>query len=155
MPLQFGEFTFDRAARQLLRGGKAVHLEPKAFELLDLLLERRPEAVSKPEIRDRLWPDTFVSESSLTTLVAQVREALGDDRGKAKHIRTVHGFGYAFTARGRDSQGDRRSIARSPGHLGKADHPARARREHSRARRGSGGPDRRAGSLPTPRAHRP
>jgi DNA-binding winged helix-turn-helix (wHTH) protein len=100
MPLQFGEFTFDRATRQLLRGGRDVHLEPKAFELLDLLLERRPEAVSKPEIRDRLWPDTFVSESSLTTLVAQLREALGDDRGKAKHIRTVHGFGYAFTAGG-------------------------------------------------------
>lgn len=100
MRVQFGGFTFDRATRQLLRGGQEVHLEPKAFELLDLLIERRPEAVSRAEIRDRLWPKTFVSESNLTTLVAQVRGALGDDRRKPKHIRTVHAFGYAFTSIG-------------------------------------------------------
>src|SRR5262245_53296213 len=96
MRVEFGEFTLDRGARQRLRGGKALHLEPKALELLGLLLERRPEAVGKPEIRDRLWPDTFVSESNLTGLVAQVREALGDDPRQPRYIRTVHGFGYAF-----------------------------------------------------------
>jgi DNA-binding winged helix-turn-helix (wHTH) protein len=96
MRVEFGEFTLDRGARRLLRGGKELHLEPKALELLGLLLERRPQAVSKPEIRDRLWPDTFVSESNLTGLVAQVREALGDDPRQPKYIRTVHGFGYAF-----------------------------------------------------------
>ncbi len=97
MRLEFGEFTLDRGARRLLRGGKELHLEPKALELLGLLMERRPEAVGKPEIRDRLWPDTFVSESNLTGLVAQVREALGDDPRQPRYIRTVHGFGYAFT----------------------------------------------------------
>jgi Tol biopolymer transport system component/DNA-binding winged helix-turn-helix (wHTH) protein len=96
MRVEFGEFTLDRGARQLLRRGKPLHLEPKAFDLLGLLLERRPEAVAKPEIRDRLWPDTFVSESNLTGLVAQVREALGDDPRTPRYIRTVHGFGYAF-----------------------------------------------------------
>ena len=100
MRVQFGEFTFDRATRQLLRAGTEVHLEPKAFELLDLLLKRRPEAVSKPEIRDRLWPDTFVSESNLARLVRRVRGSLGDDRRQPKYIRTVHGFGYAFLAVG-------------------------------------------------------
>jgi DNA-binding winged helix-turn-helix (wHTH) protein len=100
MRLEFGEFTLDRGARQLLRGGKALHLEPKALELLVLLVERRPEAVAKPEIRDRLWPDTFVSESNLTGLVAQVREALGDDPRQPTYIRTVHGFGYAFAGEG-------------------------------------------------------
>ncbi len=106
MRVQFGEFTLDRAARQLLRGGKALHLEPKAFELLDLLLQKRPEAVAKPEIRDRLWPETFVSESNLTGLVAQVRDALGDDPRQPRYIRTVHGFGYAFAGIGEEASGE-------------------------------------------------
>ncbi len=97
MRLHFGEFTLDRATRQLLQAGEERHLEPKAFELLDLLLERRPEAVSKSTIHDDLWPNTFVSESNLTDLVAQVRQALGDRPRKPRFIRTVHGFGYAFS----------------------------------------------------------
>jgi DNA-binding winged helix-turn-helix (wHTH) protein len=93
MQLRFGECVFDSGSRRLTRGGEPVHLEPKTFELLELLLERRPAAVAKTAIRDRLWPRTFVSESSLTTLVAQLRRALGEDD---RLIRTVHGFGYAF-----------------------------------------------------------
>ena len=93
MQLRFGEFVFDSESRRLTRGDEPVHLEPKAFELLELLLERRPAAVAKAAIRDRLWPRTFVSESSLTTLVAQLRKALGEDD---RLVRTVHGFGYAF-----------------------------------------------------------
>jgi DNA-binding winged helix-turn-helix (wHTH) protein len=104
MRVQFGDFTLDRAARQLVRGGRELHLEPKAYELLDLLLARRPAAVSKREIRDQLWPDTFVSESSLTDVVAQLRAALGDDRRRAKYVRTLHGFGYAFAATAEDSK---------------------------------------------------
>ncbi len=106
MRVQFGEFTLDRGARQLLRGGKALHLEPKAFELLDLLLQKRPQAVGKPEIRDRLWPETFVSESNLTGLVAQVRDALVDDPRQPRYIRTVHGFGYAFSGIGEEPSGE-------------------------------------------------
>ena len=97
MRVSFGRFVLDRATRQLLRDGEARHLEPKAFELLDLLLTRRPEAVSKGEIQQRLWPDVFVSESSLTGLVAQIRQALADARKRPRFIRTVHGFGYAFS----------------------------------------------------------
>ena len=93
MQLRFGELAFDSETRRLTREGRPVHLEPKAFELLELLLERRPAAVAKAAIHDRLWPRTYVSESSLTTLVAQLRRALGKDEHL---IRTVHGFGYAF-----------------------------------------------------------
>jgi len=93
MRLRFSEFVFDSDSRRLTRGGEPVHLEPKAFELLELLLERRPAAVAKSAIRDRLWPRTFVSESSLTTLAAQLRRALGE---ADRFVRTVHGFGYAF-----------------------------------------------------------
>ncbi len=97
MRVSFSEFVLDTATRQLFRGGTGVHLEPKALELLELLLTRRPGAVSKTEIHRRLWPDTFVSESSLTGLVAQVRKALADDRRQERFLRTVHGFGYAFS----------------------------------------------------------
>ena len=93
MQLRFGACVFDSESRRLSRGDAPAHLEPKAFELLELLLEQRPAAVAKTAIRDRLWPRTFVSESSLTTLVAQLRRALGEDD---RLIRTVHGFGYAF-----------------------------------------------------------
>jgi len=96
MRVCFQEFVLDTAMRQLFRGETRVHLEPKALELLELLVARRPEAVAKTEIQRRLWPDTFVSESSLTGLVAQVRKALGDDRRQERFLRTVHGFGYAF-----------------------------------------------------------
>ena len=97
MPVIFGDFMLDRPARQLRRGAEVVHLEPKAFELLDLLIRRRPEAVSKGDIKDRLWPDTFVSESSLMGLVSRIRQALGDDPKRPRFLRTVHGFGYAFS----------------------------------------------------------
>jgi DNA-binding winged helix-turn-helix (wHTH) protein len=96
MRISFAEFVFDRKARLLLRGAEELHLEPKAFELLGLLLARRPEAVSKSEIQTQLWPDTFVSEGSVTGLVTQIRQALQDDRTRSRFIRTVHGFGYAF-----------------------------------------------------------
>lgn len=97
MRLFFGEFVLDEGSRQLLRGGEDRHLEPKAFDLLELLLTRRPDAVSKTEIRDRLWPGTFVSDSSLTRLAAQIRQALADDPESQRFVRTVHGFGYAFS----------------------------------------------------------
>ncbi|HXB55462.1 MAG TPA: FHA domain-containing protein [Vicinamibacteria bacterium] len=99
MRVSFSEFVLETATRQLFRSGTEVHLEPKAFELLELLLARRPEAVSKTEIHGRLWPDTFVSESSLTGLVAQVRKALADDRRQERFLRTIHGFGYAFSGK--------------------------------------------------------
>ena len=96
MRVAFGGFVLDTARRQLFRGDDPLHLEPKALELLELLIERRPEAVSKGEIHRRLWPDSFVTESSLTGLVAQVRKALGEDGRREGVLRTVHGFGYAF-----------------------------------------------------------
>lgn len=101
MRVCFGDFVLDSGTRQLLKGGRERHVEPKAFELLELLVTRRPEAVAKAEIHERLWPGTFVSESSLTGLVAQVRRALGGDRGRKRFIRTIHGFGYAFSTEAR------------------------------------------------------
>jgi len=109
MRIQFGAFVLDRAARQLYRGSVPQRLQPHALELLELLLERRPAAVSKQEIRDRLWPDSFVSDSTLSSLAAQVRRALGRDG--AGCVRTVHGFGYAFDAEARDEPPRRHPVS--------------------------------------------
>jgi DNA-binding winged helix-turn-helix (wHTH) protein len=56
-----------------------VPLEPKAYELLTLLVERRPRALSRAQIRDAIWPQTFVSESTLAVVANAIRQALGDD----------------------------------------------------------------------------
>jgi DNA-binding winged helix-turn-helix (wHTH) protein len=96
MSLRFGEFVLDRGTRQLRRGEEERHLGPKAFELLELLLRHRPNVVSKEAIHDRLWPGTFVSGSTLATVVGEIRAALDDDPASPRFLRTVHGVGYAF-----------------------------------------------------------
>jgi hypothetical protein len=62
-----------------------------------LLLARRPHALTRAEIHDALWPATYVSTSNLGRVVADLRSALGDDARRPRFIRTVHGFGYAFS----------------------------------------------------------
>lgn len=96
MQVRFGEFTLDTESRQLRQDDAERHLSPKAFELLRLLVESRPKALSKAELHERLWPSTFVSEATLTSLVAEVRDALGEKAGRGRFVRTVHRFGYAF-----------------------------------------------------------
>jgi DNA-binding winged helix-turn-helix (wHTH) protein len=96
MQVRFGDFTLDTESRQLRRGEAECHLSPKAFEFLRLLIENRPRALSKAELHERLWPSTFVSEATLTSLVAEVRAALGETAGQGRFVRTVHRFGYAF-----------------------------------------------------------
>jgi DNA-binding winged helix-turn-helix (wHTH) protein len=94
--VRFGDFVLDTGSRQLLRTGGEVHLEPKALDLLELLLTHRPNALDKSRIRDHLWPRTSVSDSSVTTLVAELRDKLGDDARHPRYVRTAYGFGYAF-----------------------------------------------------------
>lgn len=98
MRLQFDDLTFDDDTRQLWVRGEEIRLSPKAFDLLALLVARRPNAVSKTDIRGQLWPRTFVSESSLPSLVSEIRDAIGDSRRNPGFVRTVHRFGYAFQA---------------------------------------------------------
>ena len=73
-----------------------MHLEPKAYRLLELLLAARPKALSKRDLQEELWPKTYVSERSLARLVAELRLAIGDRATEPRYLRTVHGFGYAF-----------------------------------------------------------
>jgi DNA-binding winged helix-turn-helix (wHTH) protein len=94
--VRFSDFILDTDRRELLRGNEPVHLQPKTFQLLEILAEKRPRALSQQELYDQLWPDTFVDKSNLHNLIYQLREAL-DDRDQ-KIIRTVYGFGFSFAA---------------------------------------------------------
>lgn len=96
MRVSFGDFVLDRGTRQLRRGEEERRLGPKAFELLEILLDHRPNVVARERIRDRLWPGTFVSESTLATVVAEIRAALDEDPKQPRLLRTVHGVGFAF-----------------------------------------------------------
>ena len=132
MKVRFGDIRFDSDTRQLSRESRELHVSGKAFELLKLLLERRPNAVSKADIQEYLWPDTFLSETNLPSLVTEIREAIGDDARHPLFIRTLHGFGYAFSGEVTDGP----SWSRAPrcprglprGWCGKAD-DSRYRRE--------------------------
>ena len=97
MRVQFGDCTFDAMRREVRRGDRAAHLSPKAFELLRVLVASRPRALSKEELFGILWPDTFVTEASLAGLVAEVRREIGDEAREPRFLRTVHGYGYAFS----------------------------------------------------------
>jgi len=94
--IRFGSFTLDPTSRQLLDGARDVHLSPKAFDVLCVLLAERPKVVTKADLHDRIWPGTFVVDANLSVLVGEIRRALADDAQAPRFIRTVHRVGYAF-----------------------------------------------------------
>ncbi|HMC20832.1 MAG TPA: FHA domain-containing protein [Thermoanaerobaculia bacterium] len=89
---RFGDFTIDVDTRRLRRLGQDVHLTPKAFDLLNLLIDNPNRAMSKAELQQKIWPSTFVEETNLASLIAEIRRALSG----SEWIRTVYGFGYQF-----------------------------------------------------------
>jgi DNA-binding winged helix-turn-helix (wHTH) protein len=105
MRVRFGDCLLDSETRQLSVRGEPVHLSPKAFQFLELLLENRPRALSKSEIHERLWPGTFVSDGTLASLLVEVRSAIGDSARESRFVRTVHRFGYAFSGSAEELRG--------------------------------------------------
>ena len=94
--ITFGAFVLDLDTRELRRGSEFVPLTPKAYQLLEVLVANGPKALSKSALQERLWPDTFVLEKNLVNLVAEIREALGENATNPRFVRTVPRFGYAF-----------------------------------------------------------
>jgi hypothetical protein len=105
MPLRFGAFTFDAQQRELRRNGETLSLSPKAFLLLELLIDARPNPVAHDVLYQRLWPDVVVEPGNLHGLVSEIRSALDH-----AVIRTVHRVGYAFAAAGAVEENFRYSI---------------------------------------------
>jgi len=105
MRVTFDHYILDTDGHQLLHGGEPMHLTPKAFDLLAVLISEAPRAVSRRDLHDRIWPDTFVTDTNLAGLIAELRSALGDDARRPRFIRTVQRFGYAFSCDLRRDQG--------------------------------------------------
>jgi Tol biopolymer transport system component/DNA-binding winged helix-turn-helix (wHTH) protein len=88
----------DPVAFRVLKAGLPVAVEPKAFEVLLFLVENPGRLVGKQELLDRIWPDTVVTESAMTRVIADLRRALGDSAHGARYIETVPTRGYRFIA---------------------------------------------------------
>jgi DNA-binding winged helix-turn-helix (wHTH) protein len=98
MRLKFGDYVLDLRARQLERANEVVPLEPKMYELLEVLIKRRPAVVTNNELDELLWPKVYVGRTSLTRLVSELRGLLGDTPRDSRIIRTAYKTGYAFCA---------------------------------------------------------
>jgi DNA-binding winged helix-turn-helix (wHTH) protein len=98
--VRFGVFQLDVQAGQLFKNGRVVRLKPQPFRLLQLLVGRAGEVVTREEIREVLWgSDTFVDfEQGVNSAIKQVREALSEDADRPLYLETVPKRGYRFTA---------------------------------------------------------
>ena len=98
MPSRFrwDDYVLDLDAYRLERGGVPVALEPKAFNLLAVMVQRPGHLFTKQEIFDLVWPGTAVTDHALTRIVAQIRRALGDEAREARFLETVPTRGYRW-----------------------------------------------------------
>jgi len=94
---QFDEFLVDPVRRLLIRDGEPVALTPKSLSILLVLLEKPGEVVTKQDLIQRIWPDTFVTEANLTQNISSLRKAFGERANARRYIVTVPGRGYSFT----------------------------------------------------------
>jgi DNA-binding winged helix-turn-helix (wHTH) protein/tetratricopeptide (TPR) repeat protein len=98
MTLHFERFRFDRANQRLEDAGGAIPLNPKAFEVLRVLVERSGQLVLKDQLLDEVWSGTHVADGVLKVCIAEIRRALGDSATEPRFIETVHRRGYRFVA---------------------------------------------------------
>lgn len=98
MIYRFYDYTLDEARRELWCAGRSVAVEPKVFQVLLYLLEHRDRVVSKAELLEQCWPETFVSEAALTRCLTKLRKAVQPDRRAPPVLKTLHGQGYRFIA---------------------------------------------------------
>src|SRR4030095_11981071 len=95
---RFADFTLDVSEHRLLRDSEEIYLQPRTFGTLLYLIERHGHLITKKELLDELWIDTFVTENALSRCIKEVREALGDDAHQPRYIKTIPRVGYKFIA---------------------------------------------------------
>ena len=93
---EFSDFRLDLREGLLLRHGRPVSIQTKTFELLCALIRRRGHVVTRDELMDELWADTFVDDNNLSQHVRFLRRALGDGSEGHRYIETVPRRGYRF-----------------------------------------------------------
>jgi TolB-like protein len=98
MILVFGPFALDMDRAELRRDGQPVALEPKAYALLCLLAGNTDRVLGKDEMIGTVWSGRFVSDAAVSTVLKQVRKALGDDGEAQRYVLTVRGRGHRFVA---------------------------------------------------------
>jgi len=98
MRVRFADFTFDTLSGQLRRDDRAIPLPGTASDVLRVLLDQRPQMVTKEELLHRVWRGTTVEEANLSVAIAKLRVALSDDAQEPRFIRTYHRKGYGFVA---------------------------------------------------------
>jgi len=94
---RFGGFVLDPAKRTLSRADSSVSLTPKAFDVLFFLAQNPNRLVTKEELLQAVWGDTFVEEGNLTQYISHLRKALCDNSEDARLIVTIARKGYQFT----------------------------------------------------------
>lgn len=92
----FAEFHVDPHNKCLRRGTQIVKLKPRTFDVLHFLVERAGQLVTRDDLFHAFWDKTFVSETSLSNCISELRKALGDTAKPARHIETIHRRGYRF-----------------------------------------------------------
>ena len=95
---EFGKFHCDPREHLLLCGGKPVSLSPKSFEILVALIQSNGRLLTKEELMQQVWPDSFVEEANLTVNISALRRVLGEAPGGQQYIETVPKRGYRFVA---------------------------------------------------------
>ena len=114
MHYRFGDYTLDTERYELRRAGTVVKLRPKVFEVLAYLIAHRERLVAKQELLEQLWPEQFVGETTLSSCIRAVRQAVGDTGQAQRVIQTLHGRGFRFVAEIEGDRQERRESARPP-----------------------------------------
>ena len=106
---RFADFEVSQRERRLRRQGRELPLIPRYFDLLVLLIERRPAVVTRRDIFDQVWGDVIVSDGALSQAIRTLRRTLGDDSREPAYIRTIsrHGYSFAYADVREDTDDDR------------------------------------------------
>jgi len=102
---EFDSFRMDPEERVLLQNGSPIPLNPKAFEILTILVQHSERVVLKDDLMKQLWPDSFVEEANLTQNIFMLRKALGESGRSYRYVVTVPGRGYRFAVKVREVPG--------------------------------------------------
>ncbi len=103
---EFGPFQLDAANHSLLRDGQLVPLTPKAFDLLEVLVQNNGRLIEKDELLKEVWPDSFVEEGNINRNISIIRKVLGEDATGKPYIETVPKRGYRFVASVKTTNGN-------------------------------------------------
>ena len=114
--VRFGVFEVDLGARELRKRGIRLRLQEQPFRVLEALLEKPGEIITREQLKDRLWAqDEFVEfDKSLNTAIQKIRQALDDSATSPRFLETVPKVGYRFVAPVERSEGRTASETSSP-----------------------------------------